>query len=227
MNSFRAEAIASVQAGNPDSNPKALIEAAAAEVGVPLAAAQLDQLATHFRLLLQWNRKINLTAVREPRRIASRHFGESLFLSTLIPEPAGILVDVGSGAGFPGLALRVVWPRAECVLVESSQKKATFLREVIRQAGLSRARVECARAEELARGALAGACAMATMRAVAADSAMLECLAQLLAPGGWCALFVGESDAAELVGCHGFAWRSPVPVPHGERRVILLGQRRG
>jgi 16S rRNA (guanine527-N7)-methyltransferase len=214
-----------VDAGQSNAELSELIGAAAADVGVPLAAAQLEPLATHFRLLLQWNQKINLTAVRAPREIATRHFGESLFLSTLIAAPVGTIVDVGSGGGFPGLPLQVVWPRAECVLIESNQKKATFLREVVRQAGLLGARVECARAEDAARGALAGACALVTMRAVALDDAMLDCLGKLLGAGGLVALFAGAEDAQRLFRSIRFAWRAPQPIPHGQSRVILIGER--
>src|SRR5437588_1463666 len=107
-----------------------------------LSQSQLQSVSNHLDLLLQWNSKINLTSVRSPEEIVTRHFGESLFLAhTLFPnertsqwsgEPIQC-IDVGSGAGFPGLPLKLYLPRLDVVLIESQSKKATFLKEAIRK----------------------------------------------------------------------------------------------
>jgi 16S rRNA (guanine527-N7)-methyltransferase len=116
----------------------------AGEFGLNLPPSTLDRFEEHFRLLLLWNRKINLTRITDPAEAARRHFLESAFLSTLVPAPPR-LVDVGSGAGFPGVPLACVWPATEMTLVEPLAKRAIFLKEVARALGLDRVRVRNAR----------------------------------------------------------------------------------
>lgn len=103
-----------------------------------------DQLAFYLDLLLKWNARVNLTAIRSPEEIVRRHFGESLFAglhlecSTWnIPGSAGpSVLDFGSGAGFPGLPIQILWPELRVTLAESRHKKAAFLREAVRTLGL-------------------------------------------------------------------------------------------
>src|SRR5947207_2678164 len=127
-------------------------------LSAPLTDLQLENISTYIDILLRWNARINLTAVRQPEEIVTRHFGESLFAARhLFPqpeihdasgeprapkpsaasEPSGdahttSIIDVGSGAGFPGLPIKIRAPHTHLTLIESSQKKATFLREVSR-----------------------------------------------------------------------------------------------
>lgn len=96
----------------------------------------LDQLGVYLDLLLRWNGKTNLTAVRDPELIISRHFGESLFTARHLPRRKTLL-DLGSGAGFPGLPIQLALPELQVTLAESQNKKASFLREVVRALGLS------------------------------------------------------------------------------------------
>jgi 16S rRNA (guanine527-N7)-methyltransferase len=93
------------------------------------------QLSTYLDLLLKWNSRTNLTAIREPEEIVRRHFGESLFAGQNLGSPTTLL-DFGSGAGFPGLPIAILRPDINVTLAESQNKKATFLREVIRTLGL-------------------------------------------------------------------------------------------
>ena len=97
------------------------------ELGVAPDAAQLTGLCKHFELLQKWNRRINLTAVRDPRAAARRHFGEAAFLHRELPA-MGSAVDVGSGGGFPGMPFAVLRPETAVTLVDSKRKKAAFLR---------------------------------------------------------------------------------------------------
>src|SRR2546421_143770 len=101
-----------------------------------LSQSQLQSVSNHLDLLLQWNSKINFTSVRSPEEIVTRHFGESFFLAhVLFPNKATTqsaiepiqYIDLGSGAGFPGLPLKFYVPRLDVVLIESQSKKATFL----------------------------------------------------------------------------------------------------
>lgn len=132
----------------------------------PLNPTRLDQTSTYIDLLLRWNARINLTAVRDPEEIITRHFGESFFLArhvfpkhpqeaplgfpTLEPEPPATVVDLGSGAGFPGLPVKIWAPEIHLTLIESNHKKAAFLREVVRALTLTDVDVIAARAESIA-----------------------------------------------------------------------------
>jgi 16S rRNA (guanine527-N7)-methyltransferase len=215
---------------SPDSL-KRLLTDVASELALNLSGTQIEQLATHFSLLLRWNEKINLTAVRQPEEIAARHFGESLFLAKVLPAPKGTLIDVGSGAGFPGLALKIVWPGAPTVLLEANHKRATFLKEVVRSCRLAGIEVRAERLEAAASGALEGRASLVTMRAVRPSIELLRYLARLLEPGGRAALFLGAGAAAALTSpewsapsaAQQFHWQSPLPIPHSEQRVILIG----
>src|SRR5271165_5331766 len=94
-----------------------------------------SSLASYLELILKWNARINLTAIREPEEIVRRHFGESLFVGVRLGE-CGTLLDYGSGAGFPGVPIQLLRPDVEVTLAESRQRKAAFLREVVRSLGL-------------------------------------------------------------------------------------------
>ena len=94
------------------------------------------QLSTYLDLLLKWNARTNLTAIRDPEEIVRRHFGESLFVAAHLPACATLL-DLGSGAGFPGLPIQLARPALRVTLAESQNKKASFLREAVRTLGLS------------------------------------------------------------------------------------------
>ena len=93
------------------------------------------QLSQYLELLLKWNSRTNLTAIRDPEEIVRRHFGESLFAAQHLGD-CQTLLDFGSGAGFPGLPIQLMRPDIRVTLAESQNKKATFLREVIRTLGL-------------------------------------------------------------------------------------------
>src|ERR1019366_3286555 len=95
----------------------------------------LDQLSAYLDLILKWNARTNLTAIRSPEEIVRRHFGESLFVGTHL-GPCATLLDFGSGAGFPGIPIQLLRPDVQVTLAESQGKKAAFLREAVRSLGL-------------------------------------------------------------------------------------------
>src|ERR1700730_14846413 len=99
---------------------------------VQLSSEQITKVREYVRLLLKWNQSISLTSVRDPMEIVARHFGESMFLSCLIPVEKCRLADLGTGAGFPGLALKIARPTLQVTLIESNKKKCAFLSEVVR-----------------------------------------------------------------------------------------------
>jgi 16S rRNA (guanine527-N7)-methyltransferase len=96
----------------------------------------LAQLSDYLDLLLKWNARTNLTAIRDPEEMVGRHFGESLFTAAHLP-PCRTLLDIGSGAGFPGLPIQLALPQVQVTLAESQHKKAAFLREAVRVLGVT------------------------------------------------------------------------------------------
>ena len=205
--------------------------------GASLPAAALGQFSTYLELLLRWNPRVNLTAVREPKYIASRHFGESLFLATRLFPAFGMaqdarLLDLGSGAGFPGLPIKIAVPGLPTLLVESNARKAAFLREVIRALPISGAEVFADRAERLIESETASPPAVSwkvvTLRAVERFELSAQLAARLVAPGGTLALLVGEEQALRAPSqFQHFHWSDPERIPLSERRVILLGTNQG
>ena len=128
------------------------VQKAAADFGTPLDVAQTDQLAAYDSLLLEWNQKMNLTAITDPREVAVKHIVDSLsaFDPSLFKD--GIrAIDVGTGAGFPGLVLKIYFPSMELVLLDSLQKRVKFLEAVVSELGLSGVTCVHGRAEEAAR----------------------------------------------------------------------------
>ena len=190
----------------PDRQFISLLEPVLDRIGLSPTDDQILQLSRHYTLLTQWNQRVNLTSIREPRAIVERHFGESLFLAVHLPETQTV-VDVGSGAGFPGLPLAVTRPELTVTLVESIGKKAVFLKEASRE--LENVRVEQGRAEELDAHydwAVCRAVSVAEVLPVLAD------LADTIA------LMASQSIAAGL----GKGWGSPIPLPWGDERVLVM-----
>src|SRR5712664_2687715 len=119
----------------PPISERAILRAAD-EFQLSLDSKQVQHIQQYTKLLLIWNEKISLTAIRDPLEILHRHFCESMFGSTLLPVENCRLADVGSGGGFPGIPLKIIRPDLQIFLVESNVKKATFLAEVVRELGL-------------------------------------------------------------------------------------------
>ena len=99
--------------------------------------ALLGKLSDYLDLLVKWNARTNLTAIRVPREMVRRHFGESLFAARSVPLGARTLLDYGSGGGFPGLPIALARPELAVTLAESQGKKVAFLREAVRVLGVS------------------------------------------------------------------------------------------
>ena len=203
---------------------ESLLRGVASELAIELTDSQFKQLGCHFAQLLKWNRKVNLTSLRDLEEIASRHFGESLFLTKVLPVPSGLMIDVGSGGGVPGLPLRIAWPSMRAVLLEPNRKKAAFLKEVIRNCGIQGAEVQTQRLDKAAETTLQGCASLVTVRAVEASEELLHHLTHLLGPGGNLALFLGAKDATRVEKFPGLEWDPAVAVPHSERRRILIGR---
>lgn len=190
-----------------------------------LSAKQLSQTREYITLLLKWNARVNLTAVRDAEQIVTRHFGESFFAAGQLvpPDWQGRVIDVGSGAGFPGIPLAMWATQAEVTLIESNSKKATFLREVVRTLELKNARVVCQRAESFA-----GSAELVTMRAVEQFEKSLPAAMRLVASGGRLGLMIGKNQMGTVQKlATGFEWGEGLPVPGGHSRVLLIGTNSG
>jgi 16S rRNA (guanine527-N7)-methyltransferase len=188
---------------------------------VELDSQTAGRLEAYFHLLVRWNARTNLTAIRDEDGILRRHFLESIACARALPQGIKTLLDFGSGAGFPGLPTALSRPEIGVTLAESQGKKAAFLREVVRTLAIP-VTVHGARAQ-----ALGGAFDCVTLRAVDKMSEAVQVASSLVAPRGWLAplTMISEfGEIRELAGV-GFAWTEPVPLPGGDGRVLLLGRR--
>jgi 16S rRNA (guanine527-N7)-methyltransferase len=168
--------------------------------GVSLTSAQVEQFAVYESLLLAWNERISLTAIREPREIRIRHFLDSLSCVVATgPLDERALIDVGSGAGFPGLPLKILFPTLKLTLVESVAKKARFLEHVAGELGLRDVTIVADRAEAVGReAAYRERYDWAVARAVAELRVLVELLLPLCRVGGAALAQKGESAATEV-----------------------------
>ena len=230
-------------------------------LGQSLPESQLDQISIYIDLLLRWNARINLTAIRHPEEIVTRHFGESFFLarhlfpevptdSASTPAPEGApsklrlggdvssstgywvpgtdncaprVLDIGSGAGFPALPLKLWAPQIHLTLVESNHKKAAFLREVARELTLTNVNVLTDRAETLAARHDFPKVEVVTLRAVENFEKILPQATTFLAPNGLLALLIGSAQVPRLTTLTTLKWHPPVPIPQSHTRVLSIG----
>jgi 16S rRNA (guanine527-N7)-methyltransferase len=133
------------------------LQSGAGELGLELSPAQLGQFASYYRELLDWNRRVNLTAITGYEEVQLKHFLDSLTVTLAWPPQAAEkdlrIIDVGTGAGLPGIPLKITFPAIKLVLLEATAKKADFLRHIVRELGLEDVEVVVGRAEEVARQA--------------------------------------------------------------------------
>lgn len=166
---------------------------------IPIEPGQAESLGRYLELLEHWNEKVNLTAIRDRPAVILRHFVEPAMALPLLQGAGPVLLDAGSGAGFPGLPLKILEPDRTCLLVEAKKKKAAFLRQVVEELGLEGVVVLEGRFEELVvSGELAGPVHVLTARAWSAWGDLLGLGARLMAPGGRAVLFVGEETLRAL-----------------------------
>ena len=195
---------------------------------IDMTSLQLDNISTYIDILLRWNAHMNLTSLRQPEEIVTRHFGESLFAARyLFPAPPTVeedkdehVFDLGSGAGFPGIPIKIWNPTIRLTLIESNGKKATFLREVVRRLQLDSVTVEAERAEDLKKAQAD----TLTLRAVEKFATALLIATELLKQGGTLALLVGSEQASRVASLTpAIRWQSPIPVPLSSQRILLIG----
>ncbi|MFZ0774481.1 MAG: 16S rRNA (guanine(527)-N(7))-methyltransferase RsmG [Candidatus Sulfotelmatobacter sp.] len=199
-------------------------------------------ISTYIDILLRWNARINLTAIRDQEEIVTRHFGESLFAARHLfpcayPAPSVVkdvdvaidqrprtnvrLADLGSGAGFPGIPIKLWAPDIALTLIESNHKKAAFLREVARSLTLTDINIQNARAETVA---LTQTFDVVTLRAVERFADILPVAARLLSPAARLALLIAapQLDTARLI-LPQLTWQDPILIPQSKSRLLLIG----
>lgn len=200
----------------------AVIRRALEEFKLPAYDDQLLQIQEYIKILLAWNNKVNLTAIRDPLEMLYRHFCESMFAGISVPIERGRLADVGTGAGFPGLALKIFRPGLQVFLIESNIKKATFLAEIIRELGLRDAQVFVRRYEELGEeiAPLDFVCA----RAVGEFPAFLNWAHAEHLAAKEVVFWIGSQDLPQILKIATWEWREPIAVPNSLRRLLLVGR---
>lgn len=177
-------------------------------LGIPLDTGQLVQFELFYRELVAWNDRFNLTAITAYTEVQTKHFLDSLVALPLIAAAVGDsvpltralrLLDVGAGAGFPGIPLKVAAPRLAMTLMDGTGKKVTFLRETVAKLGLADVAVVQGRAEEMGHDpAYRGQFDLVTARAVAALNTLVEYLLPLVRRGGLAVIYKGSSAPQEL-----------------------------
>jgi 16S rRNA (guanine527-N7)-methyltransferase len=188
----------------------------------PLSEAQLASIATYISLLKKWNQTIPLTSIEDETEIVARHFGESLFAASLLPIEHGRLADVGTGAGFPGLALKIAAPELQVVLIEPNVKKCAFLREaqgILKFAGIEviRERYEDFAVEPRSFDFICS-------RALGHYKRVLQWAKLTLKSSGYVLLWLGIEDSNSITRTKGWNWSLPAKIPESRRRVILVGR---
>jgi len=201
------------------------IRRALGEFQLDVNEQQVIYIQQYMKLLLVWNEKINLTAIRDPLEILHRHFCESMFAAVAVPVENGRLADVGSGAGFPGIPLKIIRPQLQTFLVESNVKKATFLAEVLRTIELPETRVLVSRYEEL--GEEVTPLDFVCSRAVGEFAPFLAWAASERIAAKQVILWIGGRDLDQARRGMDWEWREPIPVPQSLRRYLLVGTRKG
>jgi 16S rRNA (guanine527-N7)-methyltransferase len=201
----------------------AAIQRAMGEFDLKIESRQVQQIQQYTRMLLAWNDKVNLTAIRDPLEILYRHFCESMYGAEFLPVEKCRLADVGSGGGFPGIPLKIIRPDLDVFLIEANVKKATFLAEVIRELGLPDAKVLVSRFEEL--GEEVAPLDFVCSRALGEFSKFLGWAGSPRVSAGRALLWLGGRDLEEVRAIPGWTWDPPRPMPHSLQRLLLCGSR--
>jgi 16S rRNA (guanine527-N7)-methyltransferase len=175
-----------------------------------------------MHILLKWNRSVSLTSITDPIEIVGRHFGESMYASKLLPVENCRLADVGTGAGFPGLALKIACPGIHVTLIESNKKKCAFLSEVVRNLGFTDVEIHPERFEQIRPETLLAN--IITSRAVGEFKQLLRWSTSALVRRGHLVLWVGAEDSTRIARTPTWTWHPAVRIPESQRRFILIGR---
>ena len=212
---------------------KGYILSAVKNFKIELSDEQLNQLESYYKLLVSWNERMNLTAITEPKDVAIKHFADSLSVLSFVDVPNGAsVIDVGTGAGFPGLVLKIARPDIKLTLLDSLKKRLTFLEDVLNNLGLD-AQLIHSRAEEGGQSIDLRECYdFAVSRAVAQLNVLCEyCLPYVRLSGSFIAFKGGESDEEiknaskaiqTLGGKKTDVYKFDLPENSGSRTLVII-----
>src|SRR5260370_19574893 len=196
------------------------VQNALREFGLAANSEQVLKIQQYIKTLMAWNDQLNLTAIRDPLDILYREFCESMYATVAVPVEKGRLADVGLGAGFPGLPMKIMCPDLHVFLVECNVKKATFLAEVVRELGLTDARVLVSRYEEL--GEEVAPLDFVCSRAVGQFGALLDWAGSKRVAAKKVILWTGTRDLDEIRRITTWDWRGPILVAESLLPLFLL-----
>lgn len=167
------------------------------KIGIKLPDEQLNEFYEYMQLLLEWNEKMNLTAITDPEEVIKKHFVDSITIKKYIKEKSR-LIDVGTGAGFPGIPLKIVDKSIKLTLLDSLNKRINFLNEIIEKLNLKEVNTIHSRAEEYAKNKVRESYDVAVSRAVADLPILLEYLMPYVKLNGICICMKGPKAQEEL-----------------------------
>lgn len=210
------------------------LAAKCAALNIPITETQLQQLDQFARLLVEYNEKVNLTAITDPEGIENKHFVDSLLFAAQ-PEVQGRFCDVGAGAGFPGIVTGIYKPELDITLMEPTGKRCTFLQLAADTLGLENVHVVKERAEEAARKQWRESFDIVSARAVAAMPMLSEYCLPLTKKGGWFIAMKGASGKEELDQAKGAIRKlgggeaavRTANLPGGDERMLLVIRKTG
>lgn len=189
----------------------------------PVPEGLESKVEVYLELLERWSRKIPLTSIRDPEQVVRFHFGESVRGLALREMKSGRLADVGTGAGFPGLVLKLTRPGLDVLLIEPNKRKCAFLCEVIRELQIDDAEVISTGFRES--GMERDSLDFVTCRALGDHAATCSWAASTLRLDGSALFWVGYKEADDLRVCDRFAWREKSLIPSTKRRFIVVGDK--
>lgn len=211
---------------------KEVLQQALDECGLKAPLSTIDNLCRYYELLIEWNARMNLTALTESREVAIKHFCDSLSVLQYVTIPEGAsLIDVGTGAGFPGMVLKLMRPDIRLTLLDSLKKRLVFLDEVCRATGAEEVQIIHARAEDAARTELREQYDVAISRAVARLNTLCEYCVPYVKPGGvFIAMKSKDADieldeaqnAIRVLSCKAEANHSFLLADAGQRNIITI-----
>ena len=170
------------------------------DIGLCPSERQIEQFSMYYDILIRWNEKINLTAITEPEEVIRKHFLDSLMICGITgADIAGRAADIGTGAGFPGIPVAIMYPELDMLLVDSLGKRVTFLNECISLTGLENVKAIKARAEEIGKDPLyREQFDIVLSRAVAALPVLCEYCVPLVNTGGYFAAYKSQKAEEEI-----------------------------
>lgn len=191
--------------------------------GVEADSELCEKIRIYVSTLLQWNAKISLTTITDPEQILRVHFGESFFAANVSGIANRRVADIGTGAGFPGIPIRMVRQAVQLTLVEAVAKKAAFLGEVLRKINISGVNIIRCRMEDISDAA---GFDLITARALGKYNDLLRWSKARLSQTGKIVLLLGRAEAEYLSQNAEWVWNEPEIVPDTSARAVLIGSPR-